>query len=131
MSLFKRIFFPFFIFKFNPLHAKNTFLDSIENTRGFIKTADWRGKDIYTSNMELAEFHYNNHNFFDAKLRYRIASHCKKDAVEPLLGIAYVEIGLHKYKKALKYLHMALTRAKESSDIEEIKGLIGEVALRK
>lgn len=131
MSLFKRMFFPFIVFKFNPLHAKNTFLDSIESTRDFIRTADWRGKDVYTSNMDLAEFHYNNHNFFDAKLRYRIASHCKKDAVEPLLGIAYVEISLKKYSKALKYLNMALKRATTPGDIEEIKGLIEEVALKK
>lgn len=131
MSFIKRMFFPFLIFKFNPSHVKDTVLNSIENTRDFVKTADWRGKDVYRLNMALAEIHYKDRNLFDAKLRYRIASHFKKSAVEPLLGIAYVEISLKKYNKALKYLNLALKRATQPSDIEEIKSLIGEVALRK
>jgi hypothetical protein len=130
-SFLKRMFFPFLLLTFNRENAKNAIFDGIENTKYFIKSADWRDKDIYSANMELADYYYNKHKFFDAKLRYRIASHFNKTAIEPLLGLAYIEISSKKYKKSVKYLKMALKKAKEGNDIIEIQELIKAVETRK
>ena len=130
-SWFKKMLFPFFVFSTNRENVKNAFFDSIENTKNFVKSADWRGKDIYGANMELAEYYYNEKKFFDAKVRYRIASHFKKDAIEPLLGLAYVEISAQKYRKALKYLKMALMHAKEDHDVGEIRQIIRAIESKK
>ena len=130
-SFIKKMFFPFLILSFDRESAKNALFDGIENTKDFVKSADWRDKDVYMSNMNLAEHYYNEKKFFDAKIRYRFAAYFNKKAIEPLLGLAYVDISNNKYKKAIKHLKKALSRTNITEDITEIKQLIQALELKK
>lgn len=130
-SFLRKMFFPFMIFAFNREDAKNSLFNTIEGTKNFVKSADWRGKDIYSANMDLAEYYLNENKYFDANMRYRFASWFNKTAIEPLLGLAYVAISRKKYKKAKKLLQNALKKSTNESDTKEIEELINHLEIKK
>lgn len=100
--------------------VKNSFYDTVEYIKNYLRGANILRKDLYSANINLAQYHLQNGNVFDAKLRYYVAHKIRKNSTEPLLSLAEIAISQKKTQKAKKYFQQAL----ELSQSEEQKTAI-------
>ena len=102
---------------------KDAFLDSFSKASLYFKNANILRKDLYSANLQIAKYHLDNNNMFDAKLRYKMAHFFNKTKTEPLLLLAEIFITEKKPKKAIPYLKKALkitTKPEERQAVMEI-----------
>jgi Tfp pilus assembly protein PilF len=90
-----------------------------------------KSKDLVGTNLQLAEEHLKNNNFFDAKLRYKIVLRMEKTNFEALFGLGYIALLEKKLEKAEEYFNKALQYAPNEQEKNGVLSSIEKVSLLK
>jgi Tfp pilus assembly protein PilF len=107
--------------------VKNSCYDTLEYIKNYLKGANILRRDLYSANINLAVYHLQNGNVFDAKLRYHVARLLRKTSTEPLLSLAEIAILQKKIPKAKQYFHAALELSQNVEQKEQILSIIKQL----
>jgi uncharacterized protein HemY len=86
-----------------------------------------KSKDLIKTNLEVAEEHIKNNNFFDAKLRYKFILRKDKTHFEALSKLGYLYLREKNFEKAKFFLEKSLESVIDSSEKLEIESLLEKI----
>jgi uncharacterized protein HemY len=86
-----------------------------------------KSKDLIKTNLEVAQEHIKNNNFFDAKLRYKFILRKDKTHFEALYALGYLYFQEKKLEKAKFFLEKSLESVVDKNDKLKIESLLEKI----
>lgn len=86
-----------------------------------------KSRDLVTTNLELAEIHLRNNNFFDAKIRYKMILKMDQGNFYALAGLGFIYSIKGNPEKALSYFHASLKNVPDEFTRIEIEKAIHRI----
>lgn len=90
-----------------------------------------KSKNLLETNLDVAEEHLKNNNFFDAKLRYRIVLKMDPTNLKAMMGLGFIFLSEKDEEKAKYFFNKALEGEITEKERAEIESILFEINNKK